>query len=127
VQASIVRRDLVEALQPMVADAVICAPDHPWLGALVWPTVPDGAGLRAALAEKLRAFNASRQGTAGTIARLLVLQDPPSAQDGEITDKRSINQRLVLKRRAQEVDLLYADPPCARVILPNDHGKGHAE
>ena len=127
VQASLVRRDLVEALQPLVADAVICAPDHPWLGALVWLTVPDGAGLRAALAEKLRAFNASRQGTAGIIARLLVLKDPPSAQDGEITDKRSINQRLVLQRRAHEVELLYADPPCERVILPNEHGKSDGE
>lgn len=120
VQASILRRDLVEALQPMVADAVICAPDHPWLGALVWPTVQDGPRLRAALAEKLRAFNASRQGAAGIIERLLLLQDPPSAQDGEITDKRSINQRLVMQRRAHEVALLYADPPCARVILRNE-------
>jgi len=118
VQASTMRRDLVEALQPLIADAVICAPDQPWLGALVWPTVPDDARLRAALSEKLRAFNASRQGAAGTIARLLLLQDPPSAQAGEITDKRSINQRLVMQRRAHEVDLLYADPPGTRVILP---------
>jgi feruloyl-CoA synthase len=127
VQASIMRRDLVEALQPMVADAVICAPDRPWLGALVWPTVPDDAPLRAALAEKLRAFNASRQGAAAIIARLLVLQDPPSAQDGEITDKRSINQRLVMQRRAHEVELLYADPPCARIIFPNEHEKKYGQ
>jgi len=57
----------------------------------------------------------------------LVLKDPPSAQDGEITDKRSINQRLVLQRRAHEVELLYADPPCERVILPNEHGKSDGE
>ncbi len=77
VQASIVRRDLVEALQPFVSDAVICAPDHAWLGALVWLALPDDARLRSGLAQKLAAFNHARQGSADTIARLLILKDPP--------------------------------------------------
>ena len=54
VQASIVRRDLVEALQPYVSDAVICAPDRPYLGALVWLAVPEDERVRAALAEQAR-------------------------------------------------------------------------
>lgn len=116
VQASIVRRDLVEALQPYVMDAVICAPNHPWLGAMVWLTVADDAAVRATLSEKLAAFNHHRQGSADTIARLLILKDPPSAEAGEITDKRSINQRLVLQRRAIEVALLYADTPDSRIV-----------
>jgi feruloyl-CoA synthase len=118
VQASIVRRDLVEALQPFVSDAVICAPDHPWLGALVWLTLPDDARLRSGLAQKLAAFNRARQGSADTIARLLILKDPPSAEAGEITDKRSINQRLVIERRVSEVSLLYADRLDPRIIEP---------
>jgi feruloyl-CoA synthase len=118
VQASIVRRDLVEALQPLISDAVICAPDHAWLGALVWLAVPDDARLRSGLAQKLAEFNCPRQGGANTIARLLILQDPPSAEAGEITDKRSINQRLVIERRASEVALLYADRIDSRIIEP---------
>jgi len=118
VQASIVRRDLVEALQPYVMDAVICAPDRPWLGVLVWLAVPEDAAVRAALAKKLGVFNGSRQGSADTIARLLILKDPPSAEAGEITDKRSINQRLAMQRRASDVALLYADPPDPRIIVP---------
>jgi feruloyl-CoA synthase len=118
VQASIVRRDLVEALQPYISDAVICAPDHPWLGALVWLNVQNDEAVRSALAEKLGKFNASRQGSADTIARLLILKDAPSAPAGEITDKRSINQRLVMQRRASEVALLYAQPADPRIILP---------
>jgi len=118
VQASIVRRDLVEALQPYVSDAVICAPDHPWLGALVWLTVADDERSRTGLAEKLAAFNRARQGSADTIARLLILKDPPSPEAGEITDKRSINQRLVMQRRASEVELLYAHRIDARIIEP---------
>jgi feruloyl-CoA synthase len=118
VQASIVRRDLVEALQPYVSDAVICAPDHPWLGALVWLTVPDERATRAALADKLAAFNRSRQGSADTIARLLILKEPPSAEGGEITDKRSINQRLAMQRRAADVALLFAQHIDPRVVEP---------
>jgi feruloyl-CoA synthase len=118
VQASIVRRDLVEALQPFVSDAVICAPDHPWLGALIWLTAPDDARLREGLAQKLAAFNLARQGGADTIARLLILKDPPSPEAGEITDKRSINQRLVMERRADEVAQLYADRMHPRVVEP---------
>jgi feruloyl-CoA synthase len=118
VQASIVRRDLVEALQPYVSDAVVCAPDHPWLGALVWLTMPDDQRLRTSLAEKLAAFNHSRQGSADSIARLLILKEPPSPEAGEITDKRSINQRLAMQRRASDVELLYADRLDPRIIEP---------
>ncbi|HEY2145011.1 MAG TPA: hypothetical protein VGH12_03000, partial [Steroidobacteraceae bacterium] len=120
VQASIVRRDLVEALQPFVSDAVICAPDHPWLGALVWLTVPDDIKVRAALAQMLAAFNSSRQGSADTIRRILILKDPPSPEAGEITDKRSINQRLAMQRRAREVELLYADSRNPQILEPAD-------
>jgi feruloyl-CoA synthase len=126
VQASIIRRDLVEALQPYVSDAVICAPDHPWLGALIWLTVPNDARARATMGEKLAAFNRSRQGSADTIARLLILQDPPSAEAGEITDKRSINQRLTMARRATDIAVLYADPVDPRVIEPIDAGQSTA-
>src|SRR5690606_176156 len=71
VQGSIVRRDLVAALAPLVADAVVCAPNKPYLGALVWLNAPDNDSTRAALATKLAAFNSIRQGSASTIARLL--------------------------------------------------------
>jgi feruloyl-CoA synthase len=118
VQASIVRRDLVEALQPYISDAVVCAPDHPYLGALVWLIGLDDERSRAGLAEKLAAFNYARQGSADTIARLLILKDPPSPEAGEITDKRSINQRLVMRRRANEVELLYAQRIDPRIIEP---------
>src|SRR5580692_3992535 len=123
VQASIVRRDLVEALQPFVSDAVICAPDHAWLGALVWLAAPDDARLRSGLAQKLAAFNQARQGSADTIARLLILKDPPSPEAGEITDKRSINQRLAIERRASDVAVLYADRMDPRIVEPAGAGE----
>jgi feruloyl-CoA synthase len=101
-----------------VSDAVICAPDHAWLGALVWLALPDDARLRSGLAQKLAAFNHARQGSADTIAKLLILKDPPSAEAGEVTDKRSINQRLVMERRASDVVLLYTDRMESRIVEP---------
>jgi feruloyl-CoA synthase len=118
VQGSIVRRDLVSALQPYVADAVICGPNQPWLGALLWLAAPDQESIRAALAQKLAAFNKARQGSADTLVRALILKEPPSPEAGEITDKRSINQRRVMERRAQDVARLYAEPPDASTVAP---------
>lgn len=118
VQASIIRRDLVEALQPHVMDAVVCGPDKPALSALVWLNVPNSDQVRAAISQKLGAFNSSRQGGAGRVSRVLVLETPPSAEHGEITDKRSINQRRALERRATEVTALYTEPADARLVFP---------
>jgi feruloyl-CoA synthase len=45
-----------------------------------------------------------------------VLDQPPNADAGEITDKGYINQGAVLRRRAAEVEALYATAPDARVV-----------
>jgi feruloyl-CoA synthase len=122
VHASLLRRDLLEALQPLAAELVVAAPDRPWLGALIWlqPGMVDSADARGRLARQLAAFNRSRRGTSVHIARLLILRDPPSPSAGEITDKRSINVRRVLERRAEDVVVLYAEPPDPGVILPSE-------
>jgi len=117
VQGSIVRRDLVAALQPYVMDAVICAPERRWLGAMVWLNIPGSDAVHAALTKQLQAFNEARQGSGGIVARLLVLHVPPSPALGEITDKRSINQRRVLENRSTDVDKLYADTPAPEIIV----------
>jgi len=39
--------------------------------------------------------------------RVLVLDAPPSLDDGEITDKGYLNQRAILDRRAAQVEELY--------------------
>jgi feruloyl-CoA synthase len=122
VHASLLRRDLLEALQPLAAELVIAAPDRPWVGALVWlqSGLMDSAEVRGRLARRLAAFNRGRHGTSGHIARLLILHDPPSPAAGEITDKRSINMRRVLGRRAADVAALYAEPPSSGAILPSE-------
>jgi feruloyl-CoA synthase len=46
----------------------------------------------------------------------MVLEEPPSLDTGEMTDKGSLNQRAVLSRRAGLVEELYREPPGARTI-----------
>jgi feruloyl-CoA synthase len=44
-------------------------------------------------------------------ARLLVMNEAPSIDANEITDKGYMNQRAVLERRAALVAKLYSDDP----------------
>jgi feruloyl-CoA synthase len=48
--------------------------------------------------------------------RAIVLDQPPSIDAREITDKGSLNQKAVLQNRAPLVEELYAPTPSARVI-----------
>jgi len=118
VRATTLRTQLIDALQPYVRDLVIAAPDKPWLGALVWlneSACRDDAW-RPALQHLLHAFNERAGGSSMRIQRLLPLAEPPNAGAGEITDKRSINTRRVLERRAAEVARLYAEPADPAIV-----------
>src|SRR5476649_2798329 len=116
VQATTLRTELFDALQPYVRELVITAPDKSWLGALVWLAADVDANWRRALAARLAAFNAHHAGSSTRIRRLLALAEPPAAAYGEVTDKRSINTRGLLERRASDVARLYAEPADAEII-----------
>jgi feruloyl-CoA synthase len=77
----------------------------------------DPAGLREHLSAGLRRYNATYPGASTTVRRALVLDEPPSIDGGEITDKGYINQRAVLSRRAPLVERLLAIAPDDSVIM----------
>jgi len=70
----------------------------------------------AAFSSLLATFNKSAGGSSGRLFRALLMDEPPSLDNGELTDKGSINQRAVLARRTALIDELYADPPSHRTI-----------
>ena len=74
------------------------------------------AGVRAKFASLLASFNKDAAGSSGRVAKLLLLEVPPSIDTGEMTDKGSINQRSVLANRTSLVDELYAEKVSARII-----------
>jgi len=110
---------------PYVLDIVVTAPDRECLGVLVFPRVPEcrqlaglkedasdsdvlaSAAVRTWFAGWLERLNRDAQGNSSRIEWLLLVDEPPSIDHGEITDKGSINQRTVLQRRAAWVEALY--------------------
>ena len=111
VHVGALRVKLIAAGDPLIQDAVITGHDRDEVGALVFltPAAKD-VDVRAKLSQALKEL--AREGGSSTHpTRLLVMQEPPQIDAGEITDKGYINQRAVLERRAALVDQLYSGSP----------------
>jgi feruloyl-CoA synthase len=97
------RAKFIEHFAPLVRDVVITGEGRSEVGALIFLT---GNSDRREIAARLRTL--PHTGSSNRIARAMVLEEPPSLDAGEMTDKGSINQRAVLARRAALVEELYA-------------------
>jgi feruloyl-CoA synthase len=111
----------VTALAPHVSDVVVTGHDRAEIGLLVFPT-PQARALPAGeLAEHIRR-GLRALGTGGgssqTPTRALLMDEAPSPEAGEITDKGYINQRAVIARRSACVERLYASGTNAAVLRP---------
>ena len=106
------RTKFIAHFAPFVRDVVIAGEGRAELAALVFPAMPFPPGKFEALLKTL-----DSTGSSNRIARAVVLEEPPSLDAGEMTDKGSINQKAVLRRRAALVEELYAERPSARVML----------
>jgi feruloyl-CoA synthase len=107
------RAAFIQHFAPLVRDVVIAGDGRGELGALIFPA---GAFDREIVVEKLKTLAAQSTGSSNLIRRAILLSEPPSLDAGEMTDKGSINQRAVLRRRASLVDDLYRDPAPAHVL-----------
>ena len=108
----------VSAVGDAVTDAVVCGEGQESVGLLFFPNpaFPPEA-VRQAVREGLEQFNRKAKGSGGRVARALVLDGPPDANAGEITDKGYIAQALVRGRRAAEVERLFAASPSSDVMV----------
>jgi feruloyl-CoA synthase len=115
VSVGTLRVRVVSALAPLAQDVVVTGHDRDEVGVLVFPSAAaaalDADELQRRIAAALKALKAEGGGSSQAPVRALVLKDPPSADGGEITDKGYINQGAVLKRRAADVQALYAGGP----------------
>jgi feruloyl-CoA synthase len=117
-------------------DVVIGGHDRSFVGALVFPNVaycreqcpdlPVAASASQVLNHPrvhgeferlLKSFVKESTGASTRIDRAIILEEPPSIDAREITDKGSINQRNVLANRFALVEDLYADTPSERVLI----------
>ncbi len=105
------RARLIEHFAPLVRDVVIAGESRSELAALVFPSPEFSREKFDALFKRLESTGSSNR-----IARAMLLEEPPSLDAGEMTDKGTINQRAVLARRSALVEELYTDSP--RVLVP---------
>ena len=120
------RSKVIAAGAPYVQDVVLTGLNLKEVGAMIFPTqhvrTLSGLPASAPMAEVLNhpdvvehfqhvinELAKTATGSATRIARAILLSDPPSIDLGEITDKGSINQRMVLKHRDALVQALHAD------------------
>ena len=99
------RARLIEHFAPLVRDAVIAGEERDDIRALLLLHGPAPADR---LDELLASFNASATGSSNRVARVAVLDEPPSLDAGEITDKGTLNQKAILRRRSALVEALYS-------------------
>ncbi len=129
------RSKIIHWFAPYVTDVVIAGHDRNYLALLLFPNLEASRGLaselrettsaaaildheavRAKLASLLQSFAAQATGNSNRVERAMLVEEPPSLDAGEITDKGSLNQRVVLDRRAALVEEMYAPNPPRRVL-----------
>lgn len=116
------RAEVVTTASPVVLDALICGENRDSIGLLLWLS-PAGCeqacGVTGSMAELARdpqvlswiaqrlAEGQRAASSSNRVERFCVLMDPPNADQGEMSDKGSINQAISLRRRAADVERLY--------------------
>ncbi|ASY66955.1 Benzoate-CoA ligase (plasmid) [Sinorhizobium sojae CCBAU 05684] len=129
VQAGKLRLEALEGLRGLVQDVVVCGHDRDAIGLFIFPrpdqvcgeNSSDGAvidaALQARIEERLRDMAGAATGSGRRIGRAIILSEPPSLKDAEITDKGSLNVRRIIMRRAALLERLYdnEDPALIRV------------
>jgi feruloyl-CoA synthase len=118
------RAKIIAEGAPYVQDAVLTGLNLSEIGALIVPTPAlrqlaqldahasqEAVNLSPPVQQWLQEFLTllARQstGSANRIARALILSEPLSIDQGEVTDKGSVNQRAVLKHRSNLVEALH--------------------
>ncbi|MBL8306155.1 MAG: feruloyl-CoA synthase [Rubrivivax sp.] len=122
VSVGTLRLKVVSAMAPYAQDVVVTGHDRSEIGVLIFLTEAGRLVPREEIVQDvrdaLRSLKEDGAGSSQTPTRALLLEGGPSMAAGEITDKGYVNQRMVLTRRAAEVEALYATPADPRVIRP---------
>jgi feruloyl-CoA synthase len=122
------RLALLKAASPLLMEVVICGETQLFLGATAWLNLeaarnfagkPDATlaelnqdpKIREAVESRFRAYNEANPSQSRAIKRLVLLDTPPSIDEGEVTDKGSVNQRKSQQLRSDIVESLFADEP----------------
>lgn len=133
VHASLLRLKALEQLVPVALDVVIAGQDRSDIGVLIFVnqealgtlgiTVQEDGGVlggdvvKAEVLKRLEKLAETATGSSTRIVRALVMLEPPSIKDHEVTSKGSLNAHKILERRADLVARLYDDNDAAVVRI----------
>ncbi|HYK62918.1 MAG TPA: feruloyl-CoA synthase [Bryobacteraceae bacterium] len=98
---------------PWARDAVIAGRDRDDVGVLIFPDwdacrqLGDEEAIREKFRALLQEMASASTGSSNRIVRAMLMEDPPSIDAHEITDKGSLNQGAILRNRATLVEELY--------------------
>lgn len=134
VSAGALRLKALEAMAPLLSDAVIVGADRHDVRMLMFPdwprcalecgvpadtpppTLAANATLRELIRRRLAALGAVSAGSAGRIAAGVFVLIPPSAAAGEVTEKGTINGRFLQRNRPELLELLFGNGDSTLVI-----------
>lgn len=122
VNVAAMRLKALQHFAPLVRDLVIAGADREDIRALlvldpvecsraVGSADASHAALKQALKDRLMAMSSDATGSSTRLAAVAVLEGDLSLDAGEVTDKGSLNSRLILSLRADSVEALYSDAP----------------
>lgn len=123
VRAAQLRMDALAALTPLAADLVVTGEGRGQVGIMIVPgaelaasgALRDDNGvftgdiLQTQIGERLAELAKTAAGQSNRISRAVVLSEPPSIADGEITAKGNLNFRKIMMRRKALLARLYDD------------------
>lgn len=123
VRAAQIRLDVLSSLEGLASDLVVTGADQHEIGVMIFPnpalahkkgydlTGRDGIvlcpKLLDAVANRLAEHGKTNSASSTHIARAIVLSEPASLPDSEITAKGNLNFQKILTRRAKQLELLY--------------------
>lgn len=125
VRAAQLRLDMLAHMGPIVSDLVVTGADRNEIGLMIFPNMAElekegfsteatgeaftDPRLKSDIARRLAMRLSEVSGSSSRVTRAIVLAEPPSMGDGEMTAKGNLNYRKVLDRRKSLLERLYDD------------------
>jgi feruloyl-CoA synthase len=127
VGAGRLRIDAIDVLRPLASEVVVVGADHDDVRILIfpdWEHCAENAGLRreagyseiarshrlrGEVLRRLSKLAATATGSSNRIVAALLVEVPPSAAAGELTEKGTLNSRALQRNRSELLEALFSD------------------
>jgi feruloyl-CoA synthase len=127
VGAGKLRLDALDALRPLAYEVVVVGADRNDVRVLIFPEwdicarivglhhpatpaeIASHKAVRAIFQERLAKLAAAGTGSSNRIVAALLVEVPPSKSAGELTEKGTVNSRVLQRNRPELLDVLFGD------------------